>query len=150
MKLIFALTGSIKGERAARGDAKRRTREERSKREREGAVSSGPTLKLTKEFRFLYNRFNLIPALDRSGEDVSGERISISERYSPDPPGLPARPRYLPCILSYTRRLLYVLQLLVLFLLVAIVRAYNRGGSISRYPVESRRHDRDLRLFQSP
>lgn len=37
----------------------------RGLREKERAVSSGPTLKLTKEFRFLYNRFNLIPALDR-------------------------------------------------------------------------------------
>lgn len=115
MKLIFALTGSIKGERGARGGAnKRKAGKKRRERERERAASSGPTLKLTKEFRFLYNRFNLIPALDRSGEDVSGERISISERYSPDPSGLPTCPAIFPA-LFLTRRLLFVLQLFVLF-----------------------------------
>lgn len=48
MKLIFALTGSIKG---AQGSAKRQTREEKDG-EKERTASSGPTLKLTKEFRF--------------------------------------------------------------------------------------------------
>lgn len=94
------------------------------------AASSGSTLKLTKEFRFLYNRFNLILVLDRSGEDVSEERISISERYSP--PRLRACLRYLS-VLFLTRCFLYVLQLFPL--LVAVVRAHNREGSIFRYYV---------------
>lgn len=131
MKLIFVLTGSIKGARGARGGVKRKTKER--EREKEIAASSGPTLKLTKEFRFLYNRFNLIPTLDRSGEDVNGERISISERYSPDHPGYPLT-RYLPGTLSYTPPPLLPLHLLVLLsLLMAIVRAHNREESISRY-----------------
>lgn len=41
MKLIFALTGSIKGERGARREAKRKVEE----RERERGASSGPILK---------------------------------------------------------------------------------------------------------
>lgn len=106
MKLIFVLTGPIKGEQEKyeEGDAKRKRKEVREgekvrSREKESAASSGSTLKLTKEFRFLYNRFNLILVLDRSGEDVNEERISISERYSP--PRLRACPRYLPRALSY-------------------------------------------------
>lgn len=100
-------------------------------RGRKRAASSGSTLKLTKEFRFLYNRFNLILALDRSGEDVSGERISISERYSPDPPRLPACPLSSPCSLfppppSYNFSFFSRSRM-------AVVRAHNREGSIFRY-----------------
>lgn len=131
MKLIFVLTGSIKGARGARGGVKRKTKER--EREKEIAASSGPTLKLTKEFRFLYNRFNLIPTLDRSGEDVNGERISISERYSPDHPGYPLT-RYLPRYSFLHAASSPPLHLLVLLsLLMAIVRAHNREESISRY-----------------
>lgn len=60
MKLIFALTGSIKGEECAR-----RCQEGKEGGGRERESGFFPPLKLTKEFRFLYNRFNLIPALDR-------------------------------------------------------------------------------------
>lgn len=61
MKLIFALTGSIKGE------SEHREEKPRGRRRKEGAASSVPALKLTraKEFRFLYNRFNLIPRASR-------------------------------------------------------------------------------------
>lgn len=107
MKLIFVLTGSIKGARGARGGVKRKTKERERERKRLPLLQA-LTLKLTKEFRFLYNRFNLIPTLDRSGEDVNGERISISERYSPDHPGYPLT-RYLPGALSYTPPLLSAL-----------------------------------------
>lgn len=65
MKLIFALTGSIKGERGVCKEVPRGRRERKGVREKGRTASSGPTLKLTMEFRFLYNRFNLIPALDR-------------------------------------------------------------------------------------
>lgn len=147
MKLIFVLTGSIKGARGARGGVKRKTKER--EREKEIAASSGPTLKLTKEFRFLYNRFNLIPTLDRSGEDVNGERISISERYSPDHPGYPLT-RYLPGTLSYTPPPLRpcISSSFSRFSWPLFVRITARKVFLDT--VESRRHDRDLRLFQSP
>lgn len=116
-------------ERAARGEAERRRAEKR------GAASSVPALKLTKEFRFLYNRFNLIPRalLDRSGEDVSGERISISE--VSDSPGLPlARSSFY----SFLHARSFILQFgspffSSLLLLTAAVRARNSEESIFRY-----------------
>lgn len=58
MKLIFALTGSIKGESSAK-----RSRDEG--REKRCRFFGARALKLTEEFRFLYNRFNLIPRAPR-------------------------------------------------------------------------------------
>lgn len=101
MKLIFALTGSIKGEQGEGEVWRRGTGRRERERKRGGGRFFGFTLKLTVEFRFLYNRFNLIPALDRSGEDVSGERISISEVSNPLSE-VTALTRYLPFTLSYT------------------------------------------------
>lgn len=64
MKLIFALTGSIKG--------KEEWRRTKAKEREEGFF--GSMLKLTMEFRFkfLYNRFNPIPvcSIVRGCEDV--------------------------------------------------------------------------------
>lgn len=69
--------------RADRVDKRRAgcTRGCREKERKGGGCFARPAFKLTEEFRFLYNRFNLILALDRSDEDVSRERISISEGY---------------------------------------------------------------------
>lgn len=69
--------------RADRVDKRRAgcTRGCREKGRNGGGCFARPAFKLTEEFRFLYNRFNLILALNRSDEDVSRERISISEGY---------------------------------------------------------------------
>lgn len=97
MKLIFALTGSIKGERGEEKSGGEKAEEEREKERR----FSGPALKLTVEFRFLYNRFNLIPALSRPFRRGCERRKNIYFR-GIQPSQVTACSRYLPFTLSYT------------------------------------------------
>jgi len=69
-----------------RGEARRAGRKGRKReRERRAAPRSGPRSNSRREFRFLYNRFNLIPALDRSRRGCE-RRKNIYFRGVSDPP----------------------------------------------------------------
>lgn len=106
----------------------------KKKGEEERAASSGSSLKLTKEFRFLYNRFNLIPALDRFQRGCERRKNIYFRKIFLWPSEVT---RYLPCTLSYKPPPLR----LTTSPSFPVVRAHNREGSIFRS--SSRRHDRD-------